>query len=74
MKDVYPLSDFENVCLCGRRCMDALIATCKRHAQNLLGLDLSQCQEWLPLLQVHYQRPPHSMKPEEQESTEVCTA
>ncbi len=58
----------------GCRGFDALIATCKRHSKNLLELDLSQCQEWLPFIQVHYQRPPSSLHPDDMETSEVDTA
>jgi hypothetical protein len=53
------------------RTKDALVATCKRHVLDLLGLDMSHCNDWLPFIQVHYQRPSSSMDPEEMEHTEV---
>lgn len=34
-----------------------LIATCIRHAKELLDLDLTPCSTWLRFLEVHYQRP-----------------
>ncbi|KAK9904952.1 hypothetical protein WJX75_006352 [Coccomyxa subellipsoidea] len=50
---------------------EPLIATCVRHAKELLGVDLSACKEWLPVIEVHYQRPPTSMSPDAMESTEI---
>lgn len=56
---------------CVRRSTKPLIATCVRHAKDLLGVDLSACKEWLPMVEVHYQRPPSSSSPDAMESTEV---
>ncbi|EIE19235.1 hypothetical protein COCSUDRAFT_49062 [Coccomyxa subellipsoidea C-169] len=50
---------------------EPLIATCVRHAKKLLGVDLSACKEWLPVIEVHYQRPPSSLSPDATESTEI---
>ena len=60
------------LCCCACRSTEPLIATCVRHAKELLGVDLSACKEWLPVIEVHYQRPPTSMSPDAMESTEVC--
>lgn len=56
---------------CVRRSTEPLIATCMRHAKDLLGVDLSTCKEWLPMVEVHYQRPPSTSSPDAMESTEV---
>nr|GEV78506.1 cell division cycle and apoptosis regulator protein 1-like isoform X1 [Tanacetum cinerariifolium] len=34
----------------------ALVQTSVRHAKNLTGLDLKNCQHWSPFLEIHYDR------------------
>ncbi|PWA84202.1 DBC1/CARP1-like protein [Artemisia annua] len=34
----------------------ALVQTAVRHAKNLTGLDLKNCQHWSPFLEIHYDR------------------
>ena len=53
------------------RSIEPLIATCVRYAKDLLGVDLRACKEWLPVVEVQYQRPPSTSSPHAMESTEV---
>ncbi len=47
------------------------MSTCVRHAKELLGIDLGACTSWLRCIEVHYQRPPTSLSPDDTESTEA---
>ena len=47
------------------------MSTCVRHAKELLGIDLGACTSWLRCIEVHYQRPPTSLSPDDTESIEV---
>ena len=47
------------------------MSTCVRHAKELLGIDLGACTNWLRCIEVHYQRPPTSLSPDDTESTEA---
>ncbi len=36
-----------------------------------MGIDLSGCKDWLRFAEVHYQRPPATLSPDDTESSEA---
>ena len=56
------------------RSTQPLVAACIRHAQALMGIDLSGCRGWLRVVEVHYQRPPATLSPGDTESSEARAA